>query len=294
MKKDVGNPLFSSLFPLVGKENKIIEAKNKIVIFLDILGFANLTLENKLDIEAIKEQDGPFDEKMKRILTERIFTGRYTSNKLTKVFSSFHSTLEGGLRLARMQCHFTSITFSDSAFIVTHNVNEAVTVINYLMCSFLQYGVPVRAGIALGTFEAIRFKSDIKTDSGEHASHFLGTGVVRACQAESCGIKGMRILIHPSMGELSEKKTTNNMLFQDCDNSEIDNSIGVKKEINYWDYNVTNEKTAWGMFQKMWKEAPEESKKHYEATANAIQKMRIAKGYPLIKNLKRVSISRKH
>ncbi len=68
----------------------------------------------------------------------------------------------------------------------------------------------------------------------------------------------------------------------------------LKKEINYWDYNSTDEKTTWRMFQKMWKEAPEESKKHYEATANAIQKMRITKGYPLIKNLKKVSISRKH
>ena len=42
----------------------------------------------------------------------------------------------------------------------------------------------------------------------------------------------------------------------------------------------------------MWKEAPEESMKHYLATANAIQKMRIARGYDSIKNLNRVSISR--
>ena len=266
----------------------MIKAEYKIVMFLDILGFANLTLENKLDVEAIKDDGGPIHKKMDRILT-----GSNTPNKLTEVFSSFHRTLEGGLSLARLQCYFTSITFSDSAFIVTPNLNDAVTVINNLMCGFLRYEVPVRAGIALGTFEAIRFKSDIMPDSGEHASHFLGTGVVQACQAESCGINGMRILIHPSIEELLEKTPTNNLLLQDCDNSEIDNSIGVKKEINYWDYNVTDEKRAWGMFQKMWKEAPEESKKHYEATANAIQKMRIAKGYPLIKNLNRVSISRK-
>jgi len=270
-------------------EIKMIGTKDKIVIFLDILGFAKLTLENELDIEAIKDNNGPLDKRYGLLFTER-----GTANKLTKVFSSFHSTLEGGLSLARLQCHFTSITFSDSAFIETNNLNDAVCVINDLMCGFLRSGVPVRAGIALGTFEAIRFKSDIMPDSGEHASHFLGTGVVRACQAESCGIKGMRILIHPSIEELFEKIPTNNLLLQDCDNSEIDNRFGVKKEINYWDYNVTDEKTAWGIFQKMWKEAPEESKKQYEVTANAIQKMRIAKGYPLIKNLNRVSISRKH
>lgn len=267
----------------------MIKAKDKIVMFLDILGFAKLTLENKLDIEAIKDNGGPIHKRM-----GRIFSGKNTSNNLTEVFSSFHSTLEGGLSLARLQCHFTSITFSDSAFIVTHKLNDAVSVINNLMCGFLRYGVPVRAGIALGTFEAIRFKSDIMPDSGEHASHFLGTGVVQACQAESCGIKGMRILIHPSIEKIFEIIPTNNLLLQDCDNSEIDNSIGVKKEINYWDYKTTDEKTAWKSFQKMWKEAPEESKKHYEATANAIQKMRKAKGYPLIKNLKKVSISREH
>jgi hypothetical protein len=202
--------------------------------------------------------------------------------------------LDGGLSLARIQCNFTSITFSDSAFIVTQYLNDAVSVINNLMCRFLANGVPVRAGIALGTFEAIRFKSDIMPDSGEHASQFLGTGIVQACQAEKCGIKGMRILVHPSIEQLSKRMATNNLILQDCDSSERENRIGVKKEINYWDYNTTDEKTTWKRFQEMWKEAPEESRKHYEATANAIQKMRITKGYPLIKNLKRVSISRKH
>ena len=162
------------------------------------------------------------------------------------------------------------------------------------MCRFLQNGVPVRAGIALGKFEAIRFKSDIMPDSSEHASHFLGTGVVFACQAESCRIKGMRVLVHPSVEKQINAMSNNILILQDCDCSEINNSFGVKKEINYWDYNTTDEKAAWKMFQKMWKEAQEESKTHYEATANAIQKMRTARGYPLIKNLKRVSISRKH
>jgi len=269
------------------KELKVKKVKNKIVLFLDVLGFSDLTVENKLDIDAIKDAGGPIHKRI-----NYIFTGNNIPNKLTETFASFHSTLEGGLNLTRLQCDFTSITFSDSAFIVTNNLNDAVTTINYLMQRFLICGVPVRAGIALGTFEAIRFKSDIKPESGEHASHFLGTGVVNACRAESCSIKGMRILIHPSIEKLFKKIPNNKSLLQDCDNTEINNSIGVKRELNYWDYNVTDEKTAWRMFQKMWKEAPEESKKHYLATANAIQKMRIAKGYNSIKNLNRVSILR--
>ncbi|MEK6730327.1 MAG: hypothetical protein AABY76_09950, partial [Planctomycetota bacterium] len=118
----------------------MIEAEYKIVMFLDILGFANLTLENKLDIEAIKDNGGPLHKRFGRILS--------TPNKLTEVFSSFHSTLEGGLSLAGLRCHFTSITFSDSAFIVTQYLNDAVSVISNLMCGFLRNEVPVRAGIA--------------------------------------------------------------------------------------------------------------------------------------------------
>lgn len=267
----------------------MIAVDNKIVMFLDILGFANLTLENELDIEAIKDSAGPLPKNF-----DRIFSSISSPNELTQVFSSFHSTLEGGLNLARMRCYFTSITFSDSAFIVTQDLNDAIYVINYLMCRFLSNGVPVRVGIALGTFEAIRFKSDIMTDSSEHAAHFLGTGVVRACQAESCGIKGMRILVHPSIEHLFKIIPSNNLILQDCEHHEVENSVGVKKEINYWDCNSTDEKSIWRRFQKMWKETPDDSKKHYEVTANAIQKMRISRGYPLIKNLSRVSISRKH
>ena len=37
----------------------MIETIDKIVIYLDILGFAQLTLENELDIEAIKDFNGP-------------------------------------------------------------------------------------------------------------------------------------------------------------------------------------------------------------------------------------------
>ena len=103
----------------------------------------------------------------------------------------------------------------------------------------------------------------------------------------------MRILVHPSIEQLFEKMPTKNMLLQECECCEIANSIGVKNEINYWDFNTTDERNTWKRFQEMWKEAPEESKKHYESTAKAIQKMRTTKGYPLIKNLRRVSISRK-
>ena len=57
-------------------------------------------------------------------------------------------------------------------------------------------------GMASGSFAALRFRSDISTDNGDHAAQFLGTAVVRAYQAERCGLKGLRVFVHPSIGPL--------------------------------------------------------------------------------------------
>lgn len=266
----------------------MVNLEEKIVIFVDVLGFSNLTLENRLDIERIMDHEGPFEQ-----MFIGIFDDDRKPNKLEQVFSNFHSTLQGSLNLAKLSCKFTSITFSDSAYIATKYLKDAVKIITYLMCGFLRNKVPARAGIALGTFETLRFKTDIKLDSGEHASHFLGTGVVKSFQAESCGIKGMRVLIHPSIEPLLNKESNADIIIQDCESHEIDNIVGVSKELNYWVYNISDEKKAWRNFREMWNSSPPKALIHYEATANSIQNMRIARGYPLISNLNRVTISRK-
>ena len=158
--------------------------QEKIVIFIDVLGFSNLTLENSLDIERIVDREGPLDQIFSSLINEE-----RKPNKLEEVFSNFHFILQSGFDLAKLNSKFTSITFSDSAYISTNYLNDAVKIVTNLMCGFIRNKVPVRAGIALGSFETLRFKTDIKLDSGEHASHFLGTGVVKAFHAESCGIK---------------------------------------------------------------------------------------------------------
>lgn len=266
----------------------MVNLEEKFVIFVDVLGFSNLTLENRLDIERIVDHEGPFEQ-----MFIGIFDDDRKPNKLEQVFSNFHSTLQGSLNLAKLSCKLTSITFSDSAYIATKYLNDAVKIITYLMCGFLRNKVPARAGIALGTFETLRFKTDIKMDSGEHASHFLGTGVVKAFQAESCGIKGMRVLIHPSIEPLLNKESNADIIIQNCEPLEIDNIVGVSKELNYWVYNISDEKKAWRNFREMWDSSPQQAIIHYEATANSIQNMRIARGYPIINNLNRVTISRK-
>ena len=39
-----------------------------------------------------------------------------------------------------------------------------------------------------------------------HMSQFLGTGIVRAYQTESCGAPGLRILLHPDLEPLLDKE----------------------------------------------------------------------------------------
>jgi len=106
-----------------------------------------------------------------------------------------------------MQHPLTAITFSDSVFVATSHLFEAATFAVNLARSMLSQKIPIRLGIAFGSFAALRFRSEVSGDGGDHAAQFLGTAVVRAYQAEKCGIKGMRILLHPSVESLLADST---------------------------------------------------------------------------------------
>src|SRR5438034_11032483 len=96
----------------------------------------------------------------------------------------------------------TAITFSDSVFLATGHLYEGVDFATSFAESMMASKVPVRMGIGYGSFSALKFRSTVTSDGSDHASQFLGTGVVRAHKAEQCGIKGMRILLHPSVEPL--------------------------------------------------------------------------------------------
>jgi hypothetical protein len=73
----------------------------------------------------------------------------------------------------------------------------------------LEGGVPARMGIAAGSFAALRFMTDNTTAAHVYSTQFLGTAVVRAYQAEKCGIQGLRILLHQSMRPLMMNEANN-------------------------------------------------------------------------------------
>ena len=265
--------------------------ENKVILFADILGFAALTEANPIDLDLFKAGD--------RLLSPSLNFETILSishNRLTHTFSGFHSSLSAVLNLANMRYPLTSIIFSDSAFIATTRTYEAVNIAIDLIHALLPQKIPVRMGIAYGTFAALRFKSDITSDGGEHAAQFLGTAIVRAHAAETCGIKGLRILLHPSVMPLldgiqhkpeSTESISHPLRYLECSEKERNNKIGVHYEIDYWHLKPTRKTEAWRALQDMWNEASVSEVEHYEATAEAINRMRIAQGHEPLKKLRR-------
>lgn len=265
--------------------------ENRVVMFVDLLGFASLTEENPLDLQAIKRSQNPFGGNVDELLAA-------DRNPLTRAFTRFHHTLKWAIELAQMKHALTAITFSDSAFIATAKLSESVQVATYILQSLLQARVPARAGIAYGGFSAVRFRSDISLEGGDHSAHFLGSGVVRSNAAESCGIKGLRILLHPSAEVLldhssSKASEDEKVHVVECSQDECANDRGVRLEIDYWRFKPTAESEAWYALQDMWNAAPQFAQHHYEATAHAINRMRLGQGAPPISNLRQRTLPRR-
>lgn len=272
------------------------QSTNRVVVFADMLGFAALTEANPIDIQMLNAHSRPFlHDNISEILSR-------PKNPLTDAFSQFHNSVEGTIMLAKMGFPLTAITFSDSVFVATNYLFEGTTFAVNLARSMLSYKVPVRMGIAFGSFAALKFRSDVSADGGDHAAQFLGTAVVRAYQAEKCGIKGMRILLHPSVESLLEESAhrpvpppINTIAVRplECSSKERTNETKVRYELDYWDLAPTKERKAWHGLQDMWEVAPDSDKSQYQATAKAISRMRMAQGEAPLTDLRRRTLSRR-
>src|SRR6266568_3562425 len=132
---------------------------NRVVVFVDMLGFAALTEANPIDPRMLHAHSRlPQSlEALDDMISHR--------NPLTQAFSHFHTSLKWAIMTAEMQHPLTAITFSDSAFIATNYLFEAGTIGVTLARSMLSYKIPVRMGIAFGSFAALRFRSDVSADS---------------------------------------------------------------------------------------------------------------------------------
>lgn len=269
--------------------------QRRVVVFVDMLGFAALTEKWALEPRRLVEGSRSFSFGV----PDEVLT---SANELTNAFVSFHNSIEVAITFARMARPLTAVTFSDSVFIATAYPSDATGLAVELVRKALSRALPLRIGIALGSFAAIRFRSDITTDGGDHAALFLGTAVVRAYQAEKCGIKGIRILLHPSVEPLFVRSASNphsatvtgdwHSVLR-CTEDECSNPAGVQYELDYWDLAPTAERNAWHAIQDMWASAPACAREHYESTARAVDRMRVAKGQPPLHNLRRRTLPRR-
>jgi len=125
------------------------------------------------------------------------FEGERAPDLLTQRFAAFHRALD--IRISELvnADPLQSIVFSDSAFVIFRDLNTAIYFAQALMRNMISLRVPVRVGIGRGTYRGLRLTTDISDEVRRHSSQFLGTGVIRAHQAEACGLKGLRIFVHP-------------------------------------------------------------------------------------------------
>ena len=245
------------------------------VVFADMLGFAQLTLQHPPSEDDFTSFERPEVNDFLRASLEK-----GEASPLVSSFVCFHTAVDEAVFNARRAGGpVTSVAFSDSAFMACENIHTATQFASSLLNKLLPMGVMVRVGIAHGTFTAIRFRADVGLNSGDHAAQFLGTGVVRAYSAaERSGFKGARILLHPSIqadpaGGLYLQLAQTGPFWKpiEVSDDESRNTMGIKYEMNYLGRHDRN--LYKGVYRAS-QSAPPEAAKHYEDTFKAMNRMR--------------------
>jgi hypothetical protein len=164
------------------------------VLFADILGFSYLTEASPQSM--ITPPMFFATDHHGRVADELAIDTRPSS----WAFYYFHEFLERWLQAQarRGGAGLTVLSFSDSAFVVLNDAASVASLARHMMRACLLRKVPVRIGIARGTFQHVRFRSDTAHQVLIYGAQFYGTGIVRAHHAEHVG-KGMRVFLHPSM-----------------------------------------------------------------------------------------------
>lgn len=172
---------------------------DQVVAFVDMLGFSALTEELRVEPELFEELQRPGN-------IEFLTASLEGSSLLTERFVRFHLIIAEAVRNARLPEEGSSITFSDCAFYAADKLHSVIDYAVHVMHRSLEQRIPVRIGIACGEFLVVRIRADFGMTNQDHVVQFLGSGVSRAHATEKCGIKGLRILLHPSVMPLYTEK----------------------------------------------------------------------------------------
>jgi hypothetical protein len=245
-----------------------------IVLFADLLGFAALTEQQEVSEDDFEVHDRPETD-------EFLTASLEDSCALVQAYVRFQVAVQNAVNFTHTTgARATSVTFSDSAFVVAETFEAAKTVAISLTGKLLPHGIMLRVGIARGSFVPIRFRADVSLGSGEHSAQFLGTGVVRAhAAAEKSCLKGARILVHPSA--TSDLDSPPGRFFQTLPIGEDEktNPIGVTHEVSYLG---RRDRDLYRGVQRAHREAPKTALEHYEATYRAMNRMRALLSRPPI------------
>lgn len=172
------------------------------VAFLDLLGFA----------EAIES----FSQKEMKKLPQNIQSDiNYFRGSLPPgVFNSLaFQQISRDLFLSFAPYGLKSYLFTDSLFVISANPNLIIDYSRHLFIKMYYHLIPIRGGIGCGSFQTSSIETNHShADSSLISCPFFGSGVVRAFRAESCGVKGMRLIVHPSFTRLIEKLRPSDIL----------------------------------------------------------------------------------
>ena len=189
------------------------------LLFVDILGFAAL----------VEKQGDELNEFSPIFTGVELYSPTPAESLLGYRFINFHRCLNEARQRLQTMGAGTAIVFSDSAFFRIDDVNNAIQLARSLMFDFVMSGIPARMGLALGSYRMLRFVTDSSANVSFHMSQFLGTGVVRAYQAERCGVPGLRILLHPNLEPLVDKDAMRIVPVTQKEKL----SLQVESEVNY-------------------------------------------------------------
>jgi class 3 adenylate cyclase len=260
----------------------MLTGSETIVVFVDLLGFTALLEKYELEPEVFEELQRPGNVEFLRASLETM-----EATPLSERFIRFHLLLADAVRITRLVHDCSVITFSDSAFLATANLSAAIDFACSLMHHALADRVPLRFGIAAGGFLVVRAKADFGMTMGDHAMQFLGSGVSRAYLAESCGVKGMRILLHPSTYALLDAPEHQPMVKSPhgyrlpipVGDSEATNRASVDREVNYL-WHPRHDETIRSGVLMLRDASPDDQHHHYSATLLALDRMRAVYGRP--------------
>jgi len=253
-----------------------LASKGEFVLFVDVLGFADLVERDEEEYVAWAATLSPLRASMRTP----------PKSPLQVLFQAFHRALE--TTLSGQGTHKSpAIVFSDSAFITEKCIHRTLDVARSLMRRLIVAGVPSRMGLGFGGFDAARFSTETVKYRTHHVSEFYGTAVIRAHKAESCKIPGMRVLLHESAyARINDSRVVPRPITVNEDPVPSWLTIpllatspqyGVTQELNYLPALPADEPLE-DHVREMRNRAPEAVHRHYDETLAAIQRMRESRG----------------